>query len=131
MKMSYPGLVFYVTENFNYGKFIDINSIQPPTEELYNAYMGDWMTLGREIPNFSEFQLMYIQKKFEVLKRNAKCKFSILKFVAHSFEEIEQFYLNPFPGFVKFIDNELNEHFNIDKINLRPIKLSIQNEQTN
>lgn len=125
MKMSYPGFVFYVTENFNYGKSIDINSIQSPTEEVYNAYMGDWMTLGREIPSFSEFQRMYIQEKFEDLKRSAKCEFSIHRFIANSFEEIEQFYLNPVPGFIKFIDNELNEHFNIDKINLGPNKSSI------
>lgn len=110
--LKYPCLIFYIEKNSNYGKSVSISDIRSPTEEYYNTCLGDWMTLGRDIPTFEEFCSRCVQEDYEDSLRDSKCEFTVCKLVVNSFDEINNFYNNK-ENLLRFIDPKLNEHFNI------------------
>ena len=111
--LKYPCLIFYIEKNSNYGKSVSISDIRSPTEECYNACLGNWMTLGRDIPTFEEFCSRCVQIEYEDSLRDSKCQYTIYKLAVNSFDEINNFYNNNKENLLRFIDPKLNEHFNI------------------
>lgn len=110
-KQFYPCLVFFLTKNPEYGKIHTMETMTKPSEELYRYYMDDYLTLGRPIPKYEEWAQRYMELELERLQRISQCGLSADKVSVQRFEDIGDIINRE--GFVRFIRDELNEHFGI------------------
>ena len=107
----YPCLMFFYSSNPNFGKTYTLDDIPVPTEDTYELYMCDNMTLGKEIPAYGQWSQEYRLSELKRLLKDAECGIVLKKTAVESFDDIGA--IKQLDGFLRFITPELDEHFKL------------------
>lgn len=112
--MQFPFEIFHLIKNPDYGKEVFLDELPEPPRILYDYLICDWATLGRPSPpTWEEYRQEKIRQYYELLKKYRSTHSLLKMFYANSLQDVIDFYNENKDTLIRFIDTELNEHFNI------------------
>ena len=119
-KYKLPCVVWYIIANENFRKVYTMDDIEKPSEEFFDYHVSDLMTLGRPIPKYEEWAKHYMEMSLERKQSNTECLLTLERFHTISFDDIEKFFSDNCDNiaFQYFVDNSLNEYFEIKQVTL-------------
>ena len=112
---SMPCLVYYTIPNPDYGKECTMDDIEQPTEEYFSYICDDLMSLGRKIPEYEDFANAYVKQELEDKITSSQCHLNLDKLAVSSLKDIETFYERKKSEGVRFVDENLNKLFGVEK----------------
>lgn len=104
---------YFVKLNPEYGKEYSIEDIYKPSEEDFGWHIGDYMTLGRPIPEYEDWATRHVDAELKRKQEGAKCPLMIEKKASSSLQEMEEFYNANKSVITRFVDPRLNEYFGV------------------